>query len=111
MGMAMAQVLASIVQMSVAVALSKKEGFYGGLGRGAGKAIIAFLLIAPPWILLSRNLGLYAVLISMAVSPLVLRTVLVRLKVFDPVEVETLSKMVPKKVVQRLLLWLIDPEV
>ena len=110
MGMAMAQVLASIVQMSAAVALSKKEGFYGGLGRGTGKAVIAFLLLAPPWILLARNLGLYAVFISLAVSPLVLRTVLIRLKVFDPLEVATLREIVPQKAGQRLLTWLIDTE-
>ncbi|MBN2184103.1 MAG: oligosaccharide flippase family protein [Candidatus Krumholzibacteriota bacterium] len=111
MGMAMAQVLASMAQMSAAVALSKREGFYGGLGHGTCRAVIAFLLIAPPWILLLRNLGLYAVLISIAVSPLVLRTVLVRLRVFDHLEVETLSKMVSRKTLQRLLLWLIGPGV
>ncbi len=108
-GMAMAQVLASVVQMSVAVAVSRKEGFYGGLGHGTCRAIAALLLIAGPWVMLSRSLGLYAVAISIAVSPLILRAVIAGLKVFDPQEVDTLKAMIRHKYVNRILAWMLSP--
>ncbi|MBN2072065.1 MAG: lipopolysaccharide biosynthesis protein [Candidatus Krumholzibacteriota bacterium] len=109
-GMAIAQVLASIVQMAAAVALSKKEGFYGGLGKNTVKAIIFILLLAIPLIMVTRYLGIYAVISAMVFSPLILRILLVKLRIFESAEIAVLKGMIPQRAGQRFMVWLIDPE-
>ena len=111
LGMAVAQVLASAVQMLVAVMLSKREGFYGRPGSETGKAILLFLFLILAGVLLTEYFGLPATIAWLLMSPFVLKFILVRLEVFNQAEAGKLIGMVPAMMGKKALAWFLAAEV
>ena len=110
MGMAVAQVVAQAVQMTAAVALSRKEGFYGGMGGRIGRVLAAFCVLIPAGVLLTTMLGWPASVICLAASPFVGKLLIDRLDVFEPDEKGQILDLLPVPAVRRAVVWFLSVE-
>ncbi len=109
-GMAVSQIIASVMQMLVAVRLAKAGGFYGGIGRGVGRALAAALVLAPLGFLATLAGGLpVSVLIAVA-SPFLGRFLVRRLGVIEPSERGEILDMITVEFGKRAFEWLVPPE-
>jgi len=109
-GMAVSQIIASVVQMLVAVRLAKGEGFYGGIGRGVGRALAALLVLAPLGFLATLAGGLPVSVLIAAASPFAGRFLVRRLGIVEPSERSEILDMVPVEFGKRAFGWLVPSE-
>jgi len=109
-GMAVSQIIASIVQMLVAVRLAKGEGFYGGIGNRIGRVLIALLVAAPLGVLVTHLGGLPASVLIVLLSPFMGRFLAHRLRVLEPSERNEILDMIPVRFGRRAFGWLIPTE-
>ncbi|MCK4538076.1 MAG: lipopolysaccharide biosynthesis protein [Candidatus Krumholzibacteria bacterium] len=105
-GMAVAQLCASLTQMVVVVAVSKKYGFYGGVGRGSGRALAAFTAFTVAGAFAVHIWGLPASVTIVVLSPFILKGVVSGLKLFDNNESEMLKNMIRVRLLQNGIAWI-----
>ena len=106
-GMAVAQLVASLAQMFAAVGLAKMEGFYGGVGNRIGRVLVALLALVPLGLAASRLGGLPASVSILVAAPFAARFLAGRLQVMEPAEREEILGMVPIRSGRSLLAWLL----
>ena len=109
-GMAVSQIIASIVQMIVAVRLAKGAGFYGGIGNRIGRVLIALFVVAPLGIFVTRLGGLPATALLVLLAPFTARFFAQRLKVIEPSERDEILDMIPVRIGKRAFGWLVPSE-
>lgn len=109
-GMAVAQLVASIMQMLVAVRLAKGEGFYGGIGNRVGRILLALLVAAPLGILVTRLGGLPASILLVLLAPLAFRFFARKLDVIEPSERNEILDMIPVRFGKTVFGWLVPSE-
>ncbi|MBU8923223.1 MAG: lipopolysaccharide biosynthesis protein [Bacteroidales bacterium] len=105
-GMAVAQLCATLVQMTVVVAVSKKYGFYGGVGRGCGRALVVFSIFTITGVFAVHIWNFPAAAIIVVLSPFILKGVVSGLKLFDKNESEMLRDMIRVRVLQNGITWI-----
>lgn len=108
--MAVAQIVASIVQMFVAVGLAKREGFYGGIGERIGRVVVTLLVAVPLGILMTHFGGLPASVLIVVLAPCIGRYLIRRLRVIEPSERSDILGMIPVSFGRRALGWLLPSE-
>ena len=105
-GMAVAQLCASLAQMAVVVAVSKKYGFYGGVGRGSGRALAVFFVFTVAGAFAVHIWDLPASVTIVVLSPFILKGVVSGLKLFDKNESEMLKNMIRVRILQNGITWI-----
>ena len=108
--MAMAQLFAALAQMSLAVRLAKREGFFGGIGKRLGRVVFALLVLAPLGIVATKMGGLFASAILIVFSPFIGRYLIRRLDVFEYGEMKEILEMIPFAYGRRVVGWLLPLE-
>lgn len=109
-GMAVAQVAASIIQMITSIAISKSEGFYGGVGTRLGRVFAVFVIAVPVGVLIVARWGIPASVVCLLLSPLGLHFLLKKLGVFDAFEKSQIVAMIPMNSGKRAIVWLLALE-
>lgn len=104
-GMAVAQLLGSAAQMSMAVKLSKREGFYGGLGVGVYKVLILLAVTVPVGILFTNFGGIWASGASILLFPFICRVTFGKLGLFDREEVSRIMDMIDIEAGRKIAGW------
>lgn len=107
-GMAVAQTAASIVQMTAAVLLSKREGFYGGVGAKLGRVLGAVVVLVPLGILATGRFGLPVSVLCLALSPFAAKYLLKWLSVFEGNERKLIVDLIPVPVFRRTAAWMLS---
>lgn len=107
-GMAAAQVAATLVQMSAAIALARREGFFGGIGSRVGRLALALVPVTAVCMLLTARVPLYASIACALLFPLGARGLLRALRVFDDAEKERILGLVRIPQGRRLVAWLLS---
>jgi O-antigen/teichoic acid export membrane protein len=105
-GMAVAQLCASLVQMAVVVTVSKKYGFYGGAGRGSGRALAVFVVISIAGAFAVHIWSFPASVTIVVLSPFILKGLVSGLKLFDKNESEMLKDMIRVRILQNGITWI-----
>ncbi|GEM_PF-2342729 len=107
-GMALAQLMASAVQMCAAIILSKREGIYGGIGSRIYRVVIAVAVAVPLSVALTDVGGLPASILLLLLFPFACRLIIGRLAVFDPLETASFLDMVPVTMMRRAAAWILS---
>jgi len=107
-GMAVAQVLASLVQMTAAIVLAKREGFFGGVGAGLGRLLAVLAAVAACGMAVTSRIHLYASIVFLAAAPFAARFIIVKLGIFKPGEKEQILDLVTVKVGRRVAAWMLS---
>ncbi|MBN1165043.1 MAG: lipopolysaccharide biosynthesis protein [Candidatus Krumholzibacteriota bacterium] len=107
-GMAVAQVCATLVQMTGAVLLSKREGFYGGLGKRTGRLIPVFVLLVPAGYYLMRIGGPVFTAAGVLISPFLFKAGLRVLRIFDRSEIDALFEIVSFAPGRKFMAWILS---
>lgn len=107
-GMAVAQLLASLVQMVVAIALARRERFFGGVGDGIARLFIVLVLIAACGMTLTTHVRLFASIAFLVLSPFGARFILARLGVFKPDETAQILDLVRVRPGRRIAAWMLS---
>lgn len=107
-GMAVSQVLASIIQMTAAILLAKRGGFFGGIGARIGRLLIALAAVAACGMFATSRVHIYASLVFVTAAPFVARFIIARLGVFEPGEKEQIIDLVKVKTGRRLAAWMLS---
>lgn len=110
-GMAVAQILASSVQMTAAVLIARREGFYGGAGSRIGRVLLSSAVFVAAGTAATGFLGIPAAAAILILSPFLIRTALSRLHVFDSYEVSMIMEMIPAGAGRKAIAWIISREV
>lgn len=105
--MAVAQSFAALAQMTVAIRLAKREGFFGGIGERLGRVLFTLLVMAPLGIVLTNVGGLYASAVLFVFSPFIGRYLLRKLDVFEKREIDEIIEMIPFGFGRRLIGWML----
>ncbi|MDD4858062.1 MAG: lipopolysaccharide biosynthesis protein, partial [Candidatus Krumholzibacteria bacterium] len=85
-GVAVAQLLASVIQMAAAIMISRREKFFGGVGVGLGRLLVVLAFVTACGIAATFMLRLYASLAFIVCSPFAARFLIERLGIFKPDE-------------------------
>jgi O-antigen/teichoic acid export membrane protein len=109
-GMAVSQVIASIMQMLVAVRLAKGEGFFGGIGNRIGRVLIVLFVAVPLGVIATRIGGLPASIAIALLAPFMGRFLVLRLKVIEASERNEILDMIPVRFGKRAFGWLVPSE-
>jgi O-antigen/teichoic acid export membrane protein len=109
-GMAVAQVLASAVQMTTAVLLARHEGFFTGIGSRIGRVVMALGVITAVGVLVTRRTGWYASAIAIALAPFAAKVLISRLRVFEPDETGRILELVTVPAGRRAAAWFLSAE-
>lgn len=109
-GMAVAQVIASVMQMLAAVRLAKTEGFYGGIGNRIGRVLLALLVTVPLGVLVTRLGGLPASILLVLLAPLAARFLARRLAIIEPSERNEILDMIPVGFGKAVFGWFVPSE-
>jgi O-antigen/teichoic acid export membrane protein len=109
-GMAVAQIAASTVQMSAAIILSKREGFYGGVGSRSLRAVVVVMVMVPLGILITGSWGLPASIVVLALWPFVFKIAVDRLAIFEPDEKKQMVGLIPLPRGRRAAAWMLTME-
>jgi hypothetical protein len=107
-GMAVSQVLASIVQMAAAILLARRGGFFGGIGARLGRLFIAIAVVASIGMFATSRVHFYASLVFVAAAPFTARFIIARLGVFEPSEKEQIIDLVRVKAGRRIAAWMLS---
>ncbi|MCX5754337.1 MAG: lipopolysaccharide biosynthesis protein [Candidatus Krumholzibacteria bacterium] len=107
-GMAVSQVLASIIQMAAAILLAKRGGFFGGIGSRIGRLLAALAVVVPCGMFATSRVPLYASLVFVAAAPFAARFIIARLRVFDQDEKEQIIDLVKIKAGRRIAAWMLS---
>lgn len=107
-GMAAAQIAASLVQMTAAIALARREGFYGGIGARVGRLALALVPLTAAGMLVTARVPLYASIACAIAFPFGARLLLRALRVFDGAETERILGLVRVPQGRRLAAWLLS---
>jgi O-antigen/teichoic acid export membrane protein len=110
-GMAVAQITATVVQVIVAVSLAKREGFYGGFGERLGGVLLAVVVAVPIGIVITGRLGIASSIACLVLFPLVFKLAVKLLGVFDASEKRQINEFVPVRLGRRVVGWLLSVEV
>lgn len=109
-GMAVAQIIATAVQLITAVSLAKREGFYRGFGSRSGRLLIALIILVPLGILITGRLGMPASALCLILFPPGCRILLGRLGVFESSEKKRIVELIPVRLGRRTAAWLLSME-
>jgi O-antigen/teichoic acid export membrane protein len=107
-GMAVAQVLASIVQMTAAVLLARRGGFFGGIGARTGRLFVAVVAVAACGMFATWRVHLYASIVFIAAAPFIARVLIARLRIFEPDEKTQIVDLVKIDAGRRLAAWMLS---
>jgi O-antigen/teichoic acid export membrane protein len=108
--MAVAQVLASVVQMLFAVNRAKLEGFYGGIGSRIWRVLSALLIVTPLGVWVTGAGGLPASVAFVVLAPFIGRYLMRLLRVLDSSERNDILMMIPVDFGRRAIGWLLPSE-
>ncbi len=107
-GMAVSQVLASIVQMAAAILLAKRGGFFGGIGARLWRLLVALAAVAAIGMFATSRVHFYASLVFVAAAPFAARFIIARIEVFEPGEKEQIIELVKVKTGRRIAAWMLS---
>jgi O-antigen/teichoic acid export membrane protein len=107
-GMAVSQVLASIVQMAAAILLAKRGRFFGGIDPRLGRLLAALVVVAACGMFATSRVHLYASLVFVAAAPFAARFIIARLGIFEPGEKEQIIDLVKIKSGRRIAAWMLS---
>ncbi len=110
-GMAVAQIIATVVQIIVAVSISRREGFYGGFGERLGGVLVAVAVMVPVGIVVTGRLGIASSIACLVLFPLACKLAVRLLGVFDDGEKRQIHEFVPARLGRRVVGWLLSVEV
>ncbi|HUV35690.1 MAG TPA: lipopolysaccharide biosynthesis protein [Patescibacteria group bacterium] len=109
LGMGVAQIAATAIQMFVAVALARREGFYGGFGTRLARVLLVVPAV-PLGMVVTARFGVAASIACVAVFPLACKLIVRALGVFDETEKRQITEIVPGSPGRRLAAWLLSVE-
>lgn len=107
-GMAVSQVLASLIQMTAAILLARRGGFFGGIGTRIGRLFIVLAVVVCCGMFVTSRVHLYASLVFVAAAPFAARFVMARLRVFERGEKEQIIDLVKIKTGRRIAAWMLS---
>jgi O-antigen/teichoic acid export membrane protein len=107
-GMAVSQVLASIVQMAAAILLARRGGFFGGIGARLGRLLAALAAVTAVGMFATSRVHFYASLVFVAAAPFAARFIIARLGVFEPGEKEQIIELVKVRAGRRIAAWMLS---
>jgi len=107
-GMAVAQLLASLVQMTAAIALARRERFFGGVGAGLGRLAAVLVVIAVCGMVVTSRIHLYGSIVFLLAAPFAARYAIAKLGVFTPGEKESILEPVTVKAGRRIAAWMLS---
>jgi len=109
-GMAVAQVLASTVQMTAAILIARREGFFGGIGSRVGRVAGTLVAVTAAGMLATHRTGWYVSAIAVALAPFAAKLLVQRLHVFTPGETSQVLSLVRARAVRRAAAWILSAE-
>jgi O-antigen/teichoic acid export membrane protein len=107
-GMAVAQVLASLVQMAAAIVLARREGFFGGADAGLVRLLAVLAVAAACGMAVTSRIPFYAAIVFLAAAPLAARFVIARLEIFEPGEKDQILDLVTVRAGRRVAAWMLS---
>lgn len=107
-GMAVAQLLASLVQMTTAIALARRGKFFGGIGGGLGRLFVVLAAVTACGMALTMHVRLFASIAFLVVSPFGARFIIARLGVFKPDETAQILDLVTVRPGRRIAAWMLS---
>lgn len=107
-GMALAQVLASLVQMAAAIMLSKRERFFGGVDPRLGVLFIALSVLTAGGMLATARVATVASIVVVVLSPFIAKAMIRWLRIFDPLETGQILDLVTVKAGRRVAAWMLS---
>lgn len=107
-GMAVAQLLASLVQMTAAIVLARREGFFGGVGARLGRLLAVLAAAAACGMAITSRIHLYGSIVFLVAAPFAARYMLAKLRVFEPGEKERILDPVTVKAGRRVAAWMLS---
>ncbi len=107
-GMAVAQVVASLGQLALAVYVARRERFYGSFSEGVAKFLFCLVPVVGAGIFVASLWRVWGSLMVVVVSPFVLKMLLSSLNVFEPGEKRKIIELVPVALPRRLVCWFIS---
>lgn len=109
-GMALAQVLASLIQMAAAIILSKRERFFGGVDPRLGVLLVALAVVTACGMLVTSRVATVASIVFLVLSPFAAKAMIRRLRIFDPLETGQILNLVTVKAGRRVAAWILSAE-
>ena len=109
-GMAVAQILASAVQLAAAIALARREGFFGGIGPRLGRVFAVLAVVTTVGMLVTQRTGWYASAIAVILAPFAAKLLIRRLGVFEPEETGRILELVTVPAGRRVAAWILSAE-
>jgi O-antigen/teichoic acid export membrane protein len=109
-GMAVAQVLASVIQMATAVMIARRERFYGGIGTGLGRLFVVLAFVTACGMAVTSLVRLYASLAFIICSPFAVRFIIARLGIFKPDEKARILDLVTVRFGRSVIGWVLSAE-
>ncbi len=109
-GMGVAQAAATVIQMVVAIALARREGFYGGFAPRLAKVLIVVVVAVPFGLVITWRLGMAASIACIVLFPVACKFVVRALGLFDDGEKRQIVGLVPGRPGRRLATWLLSME-
>jgi O-antigen/teichoic acid export membrane protein len=109
-GMAVAQILASLVQMTAAILIAKRERFFGGVGAGLGRLLLVIAAVTACGMIATSLVRLYASLAFLVCSPFLARFIIARLGLFRADEKTKILDLVTVRVGRRAAAWMLSAE-
>ncbi len=105
---AVAQVLASLVQMAAAIVLARREGFFGGADAGLVRLLAVLAVAAACGMAVTSRIPFYAAIVFLAAAPLAARFIIARLEIFEPGEKDQILDLVTVKAGRRVAAWMLS---
>lgn len=107
-GMAVSQVLASIVQMTAAILLARRGGFFGGVGARIGRLLAVLAAVTAAGMLVTARVHLYASIVFVAAAPFAARFIIARLGLFERGEKDQIIELVKLRTGRRIAAWMLS---
>lgn len=110
-GMAIAQVLASLVQVSAAVLLARREGFFGGIGgAGVGRLAAVLVVLAAAGMAITLRFHLPASIAAVLLAPPAAKLIIGRLRLFNADEKTQVLDLVKFRTGRKVAAWMLSTE-
>jgi len=109
-GMAVAQVLASLTQVTAAVLLARREGFFGGVGDRLGRLVIVLAILAAAGMAITARAPLAASIAVLCFSPFAAKFIIRRLRLFNADEKARILDLVRIEAARRVASWMLSAE-
>lgn len=107
-GMAVAQLVATVAQLSFSIVIARREGFYGHFGEGVPKFVFCLVPVVAAGIFITGELRIWASVVFLMVIPFILRKMFSGLRVFDWREKRKIVDFVPLAFPRRVVSWFIS---